>query len=247
MALGGLLLLAAGCRSGQLPDPNAPDRIAAYPDVMARNIADLRDRLEDRVRTGEISREQQEKLISELRAKYLKTLNGVDIEPEQAWIVGDMLRDAGNWKEALRLFDIARKAAKTEDRRVNDTLRWARCAAHLGQVKEAISAARTTFNAPPEEKAPILPAVLYEVVEAGRGKGQDAELAKLMEEAVEQHLKTKVDHDSPAGKAFLAARPVHLTRAWSQIAALYQSAGQGVEARAALVRGNEMMARYGQF
>jgi hypothetical protein len=91
----------------------------------------------------------------------------------------------------------------------------------LGQLPDAFKTARQAFNAAPEASAPILPAVLLEMVPAARGKGHDEELAELLEEAIGKHMATVVDPGTVAGVAFLAARPHHVRNAWRTIIEIY--------------------------
>lgn len=246
--LGACALLLSGCSGGlgQYTDPNDTANIAANPDIMMRNIKDVRERLNTRVRKGEITPEEREAKIKKMTSEYVDLINPEDIREDNAWLFGDLFRDKGDWKKAYELFDIARKSAANEDRRVNDELRFARCAAHLGKVDEALSAAKATFKTTPPNKAPILPAVLYEIVEEGKGKGKDLELAQLLETSITQHLETSVDPSTDAGKAFLAARKHHIEVAWSKVVELYQSAGRMDLARKAIQDADKVMARYKQ-
>lgn len=242
------LLLVGGCSGGwgQYEDPNDAANISSNPDIMMRNIKDLRERLNERVRKGEITAEVRETKIKELTKTYVDLINPEDIKTENAWLFGDLFRDKGDWQKAYELFDIARKNPVDEDRRVNDQLRFARCAAHLGKVDEALEAAKSTFDASPSNKAPILPAILYEIVEEGKGKGKDLQLAELLEKAIEQHLETTVDPSTDAGKAFLVARKHHVEVAWSKVVSLFQAAGRTDLAKKAIQDADKIMAGFKQ-
>ncbi|MFX6861551.1 hypothetical protein ABTH25_19490, partial [Acinetobacter baumannii] len=89
-------------------------------------------------------------------------------------------------------------------------LAW--CAAHLNKLDEAFALARSTFSTPPEGKAPILFGILYEIAPDLEGKGRDVEVAKLIEEAIQQHEMVQVDPTSDSGKVFLASRAHHIRR-----------------------------------
>lgn len=78
----------------------------------------------------------------------------------------------------------------------------------------------------PEDKAPILPAVLLEIVPAGRGKGSDKALADLLVAAMDQHFQTRVDPATEPGKAFLVARKYHIRNSIELASRLYRTAGQ---------------------
>ncbi|MFZ4508914.1 MAG: hypothetical protein ACOYON_14590, partial [Fimbriimonas sp.] len=96
--------------------------------------------------------------------------------------------------------------------------------ANLGKVKEGIARARTVFDVPPADKAPILPSLLYEFEPAARNKGQDVEVAALLEDAIKQHRAVVVDETTEPGQAFLAARFAHIRKAWEAIDALLREA-----------------------
>lgn len=236
-------VLAAGCQSGKLPDPNSENEIAEHPEIMMRNLVNWRTRLDRKVAKKELTPAQRDQMMAERTNEYLQLITPEMATEENAWIYGDLFRDGGRWEDAYRLYDAARKLAKTEDRRVNDNLRFARAAAKLKKHKEALEAVKSTFNAPAEEKAPILPAVLYEVVAAAEEdkKAPYGDYATLLEEAIKQHLVTQVDAASDPGKAFLAAKPTHLSRAWSKVVGLYQAGGDMASARAAIKRADDVM------
>ena len=59
----------------------------------------------------------------------------------------------------------------------------------------------------------------------GEGKGDDVELAQLLEDTIGQAEKTIVDHKSEAGAAFLIARPHHIRNAWAKVIMLLQNSG----------------------
>jgi truncated hemoglobin YjbI len=212
---------------------------------MMANLRDARSRLDRRVEKKEITPEKRDEVMAAMTLSYVEIISPEEATDSNAWVVGDLYRDAGRWKEAFALYDRARKAAANEDRRVNDELRYARAAAVLGKMKDALAAAKATFSAPPKEKAPILPAILYEVVPAGQGKGSDLELARLLEGAIAQHQKVVVDPKSEPGQVFLIARPSHIQRAFSKMIELYDKAGRKDLARDAVARSEQIMRGYG--
>jgi tetratricopeptide (TPR) repeat protein len=224
------------------PDPNAPERIGMSPEIMKRNLNDAWQSLELRRERGEIDNSARDQLY-QAKVKELIELIPATISDDQAWMYGDVYRDAKMWPEAVGLYKRAVTAAKTEDRRVNDLLRLAQAQAAVGSVQEAAASVRATFDAPPNEKAPILPAVLYEVAPAGRGKGQDALLADMLVESIKQHMQTLVDPETEAGQAFLAARGHHVKKAWTEAVSLYEAGGQRDKAREALKSFEQEMAR----
>jgi hypothetical protein len=158
------------------------------------------------------------------------------IPGRQAWEYGEMFITARDWPKAKQLLETAVKNPPDEDRRVNDNLRLARVQAELGDVATAVKTARKVFGTVDTSAAPILPATLYEIVPAGEGKGHDAELAALLEDAIGCHLRTQVDPTTGPGRDFLAARPFHVHRAWEKVVRLYDGAGETAKARAAAKR-----------
>ncbi len=227
-------ILSGGClMTAEIPDPNSNLLIGMRPEIMQRNLASAWSGLERRRQRGEIDEAGRDGLY-QAKVEELTQLIPKEIEDDKAWIYGDVYRDAKKWPQAMALYEQAVKAAKTEDRRVNDHLRLARAQAALGRVKEAAATARETFSAPAPEKAPILPAILYEVVPAGRGKGADAALAQVLADAISQHMEVQIDPATEAGQAFLSARTFHIQKAWTAVVSLYEAAGQRAEARKAM-------------
>jgi hypothetical protein len=96
----------------------------------------------------------------------------------------------------------------------------------LGDVKAAISTARSTFDAKANDKAPILMAVYLEIAPAGEGKGEDLELGQLIDDAIEQGKQTTVDVNTEAGKNFAFALKFHIRAAYIKAAELYDRAGR---------------------
>ncbi len=236
-----------GCTFVQAPNPNLPSAGAVLaPDVLLRNMSALAADLDDRVAKRLVSPEERDRCLG----AYLEDMmSGVDLGSlpvDSAWQYGDAFRLAHRWDQAYRLYKAAARAAKDEDRRVNDRLRLAVAAANLGRVDEAIAEAKTTFGADPRAAAPILYAVLYELTPAAQGKGRDAELAQVLERAIGEHMRTVVDAKSEAGRAFLAARAHHVRRAWMAAVMLYQNAGKDAEARRTLERAERMAEGFGQ-
>ncbi|MBS1709278.1 MAG: hypothetical protein JSS65_11250 [Armatimonadetes bacterium] len=226
----------AGCHVVQLPDPNATVGADMHPEIVLRNIRESYRIMQNRINRGEITTSQRDELIRTLVEQYAAQVDMDKVPPAKAWQFADILRQAGRWEDTYKLLQTAVKVAPDDDRFVNDSLQLARAAAHLGKVDEAIKGCRSTFKVPENQKAPIMMAVLYEVVPEGRGKGKDIELAKLLEDAIQQHQATIVDANSEAGKEFLAGRPHHIQNAWAEIVKLYSSNNRQDLAREALQR-----------
>lgn len=214
------LALLAGC--GQLPDPN--DLAALSPEdrprATLRILASAKDYFGERVAAKEITDDQRNALLRAQSERLLTRIDPQRVLPEDLWIYGDLLRTTGRTADAAEVLKRAAKAAPDWDRRVNDTLRYAACLAALGKVSGAIAAAKEVMVAPDSQCAPILPAVLYEIVPAGQGKGKDSELADLLILAEKCHERTTVDGKSDAGKMFLLAKSHHLRKAEEKVAQL---------------------------
>lgn len=230
-----LAIVASGCKTETLPDPNDPVVGGLVTgEILLRNVNAVVSSLDQRMTKGEIDKSERDKLLEKEVHQMLDGINVDKIPPKQAWQFGDAFRLAGDWDQAQKLYTIAVKSASSVDRRVNDSLRLARVQAHFGNVDAAIATCRTLFDVSPQDKAPILMAVLYEIVPEGQGKGKDPELAKLLEDAIAQHEETIINATSEAGKAFLIARPLHVHNAWFKAAQLYGGAGKLDDARRAI-------------
>jgi hypothetical protein len=235
MFLVAVSLLLSGCHFTTFSDPNDPNSAGELqPEVLRRQVKGASDALYARVLSGEITEPRYRELLTDYTDNLLKSTDIEGISPAKAWEYAEVFRTAQQWKAAEALFRIAVKAAKDDDRRVNDTLKFAEAIAHLGRVSEAIAAARKTFDAPPQFKAPILYGVLYEIAPAAQGKKKDAEVARLLEDAIRQSDLTEVDRNSEAGQAFLTALPHHQRNARQLAATLYLNAGKPDDAERVL-------------
>lgn len=240
LCLLGILLAATfltGCKVGVPPDPNSPPPGTAMRGAeLRRNLKGASDMLNERVSSGEIDEAKAAELLQSYAEELAQTLDLGKVPPDEAWEYAEVYLTARKWAEAEQVLKLAVKSANSEDRRVNDTLRLARAQANQGRVEEAIATARTVFDAPPRETAPILPAVLFEIAPVARGKGHDLELAKLIEDAIKLHERTIVDPETEAGRMFMYARPSHIRNAWLLIEKLYEDAGRPDQARNARER-----------
>lgn len=239
--------MTAGCQTRLYKDPNDPaDAGVMAPDVLQRNLKSIADNLYYRQTTGELDEAEYQKYI-ELAAQDLLAKVHIDkIAPPEAWQYLEVLRAAKRWKEGEAVGRIAVKWAHQKgdtDRLVNDTLRLAETMAAQDKVTEAIATARTVFNVPDDAAAPILMATLYELVPLARGKGSDAELAQLLEDAIACHWRTKVDRKTEAGATFLAVRLSHIRRGWREVVELYKAAGKADLAQQAAARAVKDMER----
>lgn len=216
------LMGLGGCYFAQLPDPNEVQGGPHFdPEIMQRNIATAYAMLDLRVKRGELTPEDRDKHIKALVGKIVSHIDPESVTDDESWRVADLYRQAGELDKAQTFFERAVKSAKSDDRRVNDTLQLARVLALQGKVSEAIAKAEMTFDAPPREKAPILMASLYEITPAGLGKGHDLELAELLKKAIGQHLQVQVDANSDSGKSFLQTSSIHIGKAWEQVMQIY--------------------------
>jgi tetratricopeptide (TPR) repeat protein len=234
------LFLLTGCKLSPPPDPNDPRDVGlVQAEVLMRNLQWASRAVNERVSRGEISDEEGKKILAEEAGKLLDAVSIKRVRAKDAWRYAEVFRTAQRWERAEELFETASKHAtdtKNEDRRVNDTLRLAEAQAQLGKTVEALATARSVFNAKPENKAPILLAVLYEIVPAAKGKGKDLELARLLEDAIAQHEQVIVDPESDGGKAFFIAKGHHIEKAYSDAVDLYEAAHEPDLAEAARKR-----------
>lgn len=222
---------------GTPEDPNvAPPTGVVSALALRRSLRGVSDSLMQRVRDGEITDSEFKDRIAAAADNLLSKVDLKKIPDREAWEYGEMFITARQWQRAEQLLVRAVKVAPDEDRRVNDSLRLARVKAELGDVAGAIETARGVFDTDDRSAAPILPAVLYEIVPAGQGKGHDPELAALLEDAIACHLRTQVDPTTTPGRDFLSARPFHVHRAWERVIRLYDGAGETKKARAAAER-----------
>lgn len=233
----GFSLATLGCQSGTMPSPEEPADLARVPLQTVRdNLQADYEQLRERVDKQEITEAKLHEVLRERASKFAAKVDATTLTNDNAWIIADILRCAEQWHKARAALQIAVRTAKTEDRRVNDTLHLAQVEAKLGNVDKVIPLARSVFSAGPRDKGPILPAILFEIVPAAEGKGIDKELADLLLDAAEQHKQVEIDRDSDAGKLFLAARPFHINRAFRRAMELYKSSGNMGAAKAMLRR-----------
>lgn len=244
--LSAVIVFLSGCSIQQLPDPNALTGLEIMDGrLMQRNIANAHARLDERVRKGQLSEEEKKQAMATLIHEYAKTIDVKKVPAKSAWRYADVLRQDGQWENAEILLEKAVEIAPDEDRKVNDSLQLARVKAHLGKFDEAFQLVRLTFDAKREGSAPIMMAMLYEIVPEVEGKGKDVELAELLEETIYIHQSVIVDKESESGQAFLVSRPMHINKAWAKVIKLLESAGdrkkleQAVKSQQDMVSGTE--------
>ncbi len=241
------LVLVTGCHFSQIPDPNDVAEISKLDGkALQERVSLVRRTLDIYQRQGRIDQSESTVLLANYVEDQLEGVETAQIPSQQAWRFGDVYRQAENWEKTRELYTIAVTNAKSEDRRVNDTLRLAEATAQLGDVPAGIDMVRSTFDTDPGDKGPILMATLYEFVPACLNQGFDDELARVLEDAVGEHMKTIVDPKTDEGLAFLDVRPVHINRAYGLIIRLYQSAGEYEEARNAARRSATLLARFSE-
>ncbi len=183
------------------------------PDVLMKNLQWASDAANFRVANGEIDEARARELVSEYAFGLTQHIKIEAIDLNRAWEYAEVFRTARIWRKAKPLFELALVKPVNEGRRVNDSLRLAQVLGYLGEVDAAITRARSTFDAAPQDRAPILPALTLEVVPACRGKGFDKELAQLVKDAIPIYDGTVVDVKSEAGAVFLMAKPHHMRKA----------------------------------
>lgn len=227
LVLIGLAITLVGCGDGTIPDPNDPNDVGnAQPEVLRSSLKGAADSLYERVYRREITDQQAQTFLTRYADDLLAKIKIEKVPTDKAWEYGEVFRTAKRWAQAQVFLKIAVAHVKNEDRRVNDSLRLAQVDCMLGKVAEGIKIAQSVYNTGVLDKAPILPAVLYEIAPAAVGKGHDVELADLLKGAIAQSEATVVDPKLDTGKAFLLARPHHIAKAWLLIVQLYTAAGR---------------------
>ncbi len=215
-----LAVFLGGC--GQYPNPNdisavsAEDRAA----IGYKRLESAGSTLEFKVQNGEISDERRAELLGKVAEDMLKSIDPKAIPNSDQWMYAALLRVTNRWGDAESALKLAVKFAPDEDRRINDSLKLAQAQAKNKEVVDAIASAISVLNASDADAAPILPAVLLEIVPSGQGQGHDAELADLLRKAIECHRRVKVDGNSEAGKSFLIASRYHIRNAEAKIGEL---------------------------
>jgi hypothetical protein len=221
------MVTLGGCQTATLPDPNDPKDVGVMaPDEIRHNLSYASAFLGERSLRGEITDQQFHDLMAQRAQELGQSVDLNHISPDLAWEYGEIFITAREWKLAKSFLEIAVKKPVNEDRRVNDSLRLARVEAELGNVPRAVALARSTFNTVNYQKAPIMPAVLLEIVPAGQGKGSDVLLADLLVDCIPQIENTLVNPSTDSGHYFLLAKPRHIQHAYQKAIELYQSAGQ---------------------
>ncbi|MBS1716861.1 MAG: hypothetical protein JSS72_03915 [Armatimonadetes bacterium] len=221
------LAVLAGCKTGVYPDPNDPNDVGKLsPAIVRINLRQASDFLNDRMARGEVTDEEYKTLIAKRADELLPYLDLSQVTDQNAWEYAELFITGRKWDKAKELLLQATKNPVNDDRRVNDNLRLARVLCEMGDVTEGIKKARSTFNVGDIDAAPILPAVLFEIVPAGLGKGNNPELAALLIDAAHQHMRVKVDVKNEAGKAFIQAKDLLLRKAFGKATTIYQRAGE---------------------
>lgn len=241
--------LLAGCHTGVLNDPNdistAGPRTAL---VIQTQLQSAAESFNLRRLRGEVDERRYRQFITDIAQDYVSQATDTTLTNENAPVWGEIYITAKQWDKAEAAWKHALDADKilapkdyvALGRYITDLLRLARIKAEKGEIRKAIQLTRESFADYGKAKAPILPAVLYEIVPAGRGKGYDAPLADLLKDAIRQHEETIVDPNTDAGRNFLIARPHHIFRAWKLVSELYQAAGRVDMAQDAMREANKI-------
>lgn len=219
-----------GCKTGHIKDPNDPADVGRVdPSTLRGNLQTINESLALRLARREITKNQYRELTVKAAVELMTDIETTTIREKDAWQYGEILKNARRWKQAETTLRMAVEFAiktKNDDRRVNDSLRLATVLGELKRPKEAIKMARSVFDAPPNQLAPILLGVYLEIVPATRNQGQDAELAQLIAEAIDCHRRVVVDKNTDAGHTFEIARNFHIARAYGVMQGLYRGVGR---------------------
>ena len=73
--------------------------------------------------------------------------------------------------------------------------------------------------------------MIYEILPTLKSQKVNKELAKLIEDAIDQHLQANIPVSTQEGKAFYLARPTHVRFAYDRALELLETAGLRAEAR----------------
>jgi len=246
LLIGLVLIGLAGCQEKQLPDPNDPHDVPAVKqaDVLQTNIQRMADSMNDRVLHNQITDQQRLDYLSDEARRLLAMGDPDHSAPKDAWIYANLYITCGEFGKAIPLLREAIQYAQSvhnDDRRVNDSFRLARALAETGKVEDALNTAQSVIDSNPSDPGPVLPSVLLQITPSAEGKGHDAQLAHLLEEAIHEHLRMKVDSTTIAGQAFLIAKPHLIWKAWEKIETLLQNSGHPDQAAAARLRAKQMM------
>jgi phage repressor protein C with HTH and peptisase S24 domain len=179
--------------------------------------------LQFKVESKEIDDNRRNELISDLASEMLKSIDVKTVPKSDQWKYASLLRVTNQWPATEVALKRAVVVAATQDRKINDSLKLAQAQARNGELDEALTTATSVLNAADKDAAPILPAVLYEIVPAAEGKGRDKEFADLLKKAIECHNRVKIDSNTEAGRAFLIAKQYHINRANRKISELMGS------------------------
>lgn len=227
--LAACLLVAVGCKTGRMPDPNDPKDMPLTATTVSKQMLALNENLYSRWRKKEFDEEKYHELLTKGAKEIISNVKMDAMDPTEVWQYADVLRTAHLWPEAEAALKLAVRSAtlaKNEDRRVNDSLRLAHVQAKMGKIDEAIATTRSTFDVRPQDAVPVLMGTLYEIVPAAKGQKHDIELAKLLEDAIAVNMRAVVDEGTDAGRAFVITRPNHTRKAWRAIMDLYEAAGR---------------------
>jgi hypothetical protein len=222
-----LSLVLTGCHYGTPPDPNDPKDVGLMSaETVRRNLRWANLMLVAREARHEITPAESRQFIARRAQELIADLDISRIPQSEAWEYAEIFRTAEEWPTAETLLKKALLKPASEDRRVNDTLALAQVEAHLGHIPEALSLARSTFDTPDVNGAPVLYGVYLDLAPIVEGKGHDAELGQLILGAVAVQQRTQVDPKSDSGAAFLLAKRHHAMKALELAATLFQSAGR---------------------
>lgn len=231
LMVAGVALALVGCQSATRPDPNDPaNAMTTGADAIRANLDATYAELDQRVRRGELTPDERDRLLREHAAQFVPHINLEQLPVTDLWKFGEIFRTAGRWDLARAAYALALENATNDDRRVNDALKLALADVQLGKPDSALPLIRGTYTRAPGDKGAILPAVLLEIVPAAEAKGLTPEWAgkwaEVLTEAIRQHETVVVDAETPAGQAFIAAKPFHVRNAWIKAIRLYEQAGR---------------------
>lgn len=226
LAMGMPALVFYGLKDSVPPDPNDVLQVDSGGLAIAtRNVEQFFWNLEAKQANGDLDADRAKVLLEEYARSQVEAVRRTGAEKESTFMFGELLRAGKLWSEAQAAYEqVLKESPDNEDLFVNSKLRIAQCMAAQDRVEEGLAAIRETFSASAGNKPPILLGVYLDFAPYAQGKGHDVELAKVIREAVDQHLAANVNPTSVSGQAFLGVRRIHVSRAFLLAIALLDKA-----------------------
>lgn len=202
--------------------------------VLTGELASASDAVNNQVLHGFMSDAKGRLVLADFAKKLVANVNPASVPTADTLAYANAFLTAGIWPSAETLFKKVLQEKLSPEDKVDVTLKVAKCEANLGNVQHAIQLCRSTFTVSPQFKWPILYAVYLEVVPASllHSKNEEIPLARLVEDAIHQHMLAVGDPTIPAQLELMRWRNFHITKAWELVKKLYGSASPAEVKRA---------------